>query len=180
TYASEDNTRQGFPIRSLIFLAAVGAVVVQYRLLDSYLLFWAFGVCLLGYALLRELRSGAVDGADAAFEAPSDGYANIGAFVAGTLMLVAFAVLARIYSLDDAFYATMTNGLLDHPELPALSRDTMFAGGTYPLLVPVFKAESLDALYAVLADFLNVDQSLKNSLGYSIERWILFAGLLAS
>lgn len=135
--------------KTMLPLLLAVALVALYGITDSYVTFWIGSMLfLLGY-YWHSLKSAS----ELQYVPPA---------AAPVFLLPACMILATLTSLlvwrihsDDAFYLNMIVGTLDHPTRPLLSFDDMHGIENFPLLLPVYKVQTIELLIAWLSGLID-------------------------
>jgi hypothetical protein len=81
---------------------------------------------------------------------------TLAGFMLVVLMMLFFALFANKYNFDDAHYIRMAVDMVDHPEKPLLLMDPLGLFEGAPLLITVYKAQSVEVFCAAISSITGI------------------------
>lgn len=113
---------------------------------SSYLLFWLFSTIALFIAYVCCLRAPQL-----CIERPTLRRIDIFVITFALAIAVLIAIIANRPDADDSLYLNMAVSVIDHPDIPLLSRDTLH---NFPgvFVLPIYRIHALELLYGFIAD----------------------------
>jgi len=78
------------------------------------------------------------------------------AFIGLVVIMLFFALFANTHNFDDAHYIRTSVDMADHPEKPVLLEDPLGLFEGAPLLIPVYKAHSIETFCAAISSLTGV------------------------